>query len=148
MMIWTTAYTDASHMPTSNSTAYAFWAKSEFGRIKEADRCPKWVRDSVSAEAYAVFMAIDRTLRDWPQVGGILVVSDCEAAIRTAWPWSKPPKNKTLDRIRVLIGELEGKICIRTRHVKGHQNNKSVSAWLNNWCDAQARAHARKEKFR
>jgi ribonuclease HI len=150
-MMWVTCYTDASYVFKTKTAAYAFWLKSDKGRVKFSGCCPGWVADSNSAEAYAIYAALKRAVEEWPETDGVLVVSDCDAAIRLCWPWSKDSKSTCLRTVRKLIRSVKSRsgVDIRTRHVKGHQKNSTQSAWLNNWCDEQAgKAAGRKLRSR
>ena len=65
-MMWVTCYTDASYVYKTNTAAYAFWLKSEMGRVKVAERCPDWVGEANVAEAYAIYAGVKKAIETWP----------------------------------------------------------------------------------
>lgn len=128
-----TVYTDASFKPETQWAAWAAWLKCSKGRHKDASICPPEIRTSFQAEYYSILMGIKLAVEKF-EPEGILVVNDCEQAIRSVWPW-----NKVSDQIttwREQIDEIREKgIQIRTKMVKGHAGGKTVQSWLNEWCD-------------
>lgn len=130
---WVTVYTDASFKPETKWAAWAAWLKCSKGRHKEAFICPPEIRSSFQAEYYSIFMGIRLAVEKF-EPEGVLVVNDCEQAIRSVWPWNTPS-----DQIKIWrkqIDEFRNKgLEIRTKMVKGHQGGRTIQSWLNEWCD-------------
>ena len=118
--MWVTAYTDASYRPDTNTGSWAVWIRSVSGRVKESGICPKKVKDSFQAEYFSMLMGVKVALKSWKNIEGILLVNDCQGAIRSIWPWS--PTQKTILWMREELDALrKDGHEIRTKHVKGHQ---------------------------
>jgi ribonuclease HI len=148
--IWITIYTDASFCPNSKKSSWAFWAKSNLGKIKNAGMCPAWVTDNNAAELYAVLMALKNIFGKWSRhtnIKGVYIISDNKTVCRSMWKWSKNNKNKTTLRVQNKIKRLSEKenIWIKTKHIPSHRNsfdketmNSKEGHYLNQVCDKLA----------
>lgn len=134
-----TIYTDASYK--DGLGAGAAWIRSDNGRltIRKRFKSP----DPTHAEGIMIFYAIRYTLETWDDISVVFVNTDSLVFCHYLWDFHKtePTREdlvKGVDMIRDLC-EQHG-VELRIKHVKGHQSpNKSGRAWLNNWCDAEAR---------
>lgn len=139
---WVTAYTDASFRGDTGVASWAVWLRCPEGRFKKADVCPSKVINSFQAEYYSILQGIKLAIEQYnPE--GVLVVNDCDAAIRATWPWSSAPDGvlsfrKEIDCIR------DNGLELRTKFVKGHAGGRTVPSWLNEWCDKACKEARRK----
>jgi ribonuclease HI len=144
--LWCTAYTDASwHQDTGG---WATWLRynddANPKRVVRNGPCPDYVKDSTSAELYAICAAIALCLETWDDLEGIGVRSDCKPAITWAiQALSGKTHHKRAD-IRYMKEKLyklvrEKRIHVVVKWVPAHQNDTSVRTYLNNACDGIAK---------
>lgn len=112
------------------------WLRSGYGRIVLAGQCPEYVEDSMAAETYAVYKAIEIATSNW-RLDGMQVNTDCGAILKSFWPWSPPLKNPVHRKIQkmALRAAAENGIHIRTKHVKAHTRGDDVRSYLNSRVD-------------
>lgn len=142
--MWVTVYTDASYSPNDHKAAAAWWAKCDEGRIKKSIQL-HGIRSSVEAEIMACFHAAKHALESWGQdyIDGLLFKTDCIPAIQVL-RW-RAPRHRKYFKQQERFNELLGPVRRRMQYVPGHQTSDSQQAWLNNWCDREAKI-AREEK--
>lgn len=152
---YVTIYTDASWCKDHGS--WAFWCKSDYGRLTLSGILPTDIEDIFQGEVYAICQGIYKALKNWPNIKGFYINSDNRDAMRfledpyrEARPSGKlysPVSLRLKKSFDKMIFEnpedeimLVKKMDMNFRHVKGHQNSKrGVRYWLNNWCDKEAR---------
>ncbi len=141
--MWVTLYTDASFETRSRAAAWAFWARSELGRVIRSGVCPPYCTNSTHAEAAAILAGIYLALKQWRnEIEGILVRSDAKGALEVFKYGAPEPKDEVLlkfHRKARQILEPQG-VKIRIKWVKGHRSRETgVDAWLNAECDKMAK---------
>jgi len=152
---YVTLYTDASWQTDHGS--WAFWAKSDHGRLTLSGMLPKDITDIFQGEIYAMCQGMHRALKRWPNTKGFYINCDNKDAMRFLEdPYmEKRPSGKAYHEVALRLKKSFDKmvfenpedeifqvkkIDISFRHVKGHKNPKnSIRYWLNNWCDKEAR---------
>lgn len=138
--MWITIYTDASYK--KGKASYAYWIKSNHGRIKRSGVIKGGAKDITYAEMYAIYKAVKHAAKSWTEIEGVLLNCDNVAAGRSLWPWSKPfkhPELRTLQqKIVTFLSDRDYKI--KFKHIKAHAGSKTnVRVWLNEWCDTNAK---------
>jgi ribonuclease HI len=141
--MWVTLYTDASY--NAEGGGWGIWAKSERGRIIESGRCPDTVTEAILAEMWAIVEGVQAIKQKWGEgLTGIHVKTDCQGAVTALKYRAKPCRRDDMRRIQERVRELLAPDTrIMVRWVKGHQENKSTQAWLNNRVDGLSREHRR-----
>jgi ribonuclease HI len=143
--MWVTCYADASWLPQERKGGWAYSLISDRGRYEKYGACPRWVTDNNTAEFSAIIAGIYRAVRRWDNVEGVSVYTDsiCALAYLRFYPNGIP---KTLRRddylaIREKLWKVidDHGIKIKISHVRGHQNAKTVKAYMNNKVDAWSR---------
>jgi ribonuclease HI len=136
--MWVTLYTDASYK--NDKGRWAFWAKSDQGRMVVNGDCPDHIKDSHAAEAYAIYKGLKAILDIHTGVVGVHINSDCLSLKNAFFPWGKASKNMIVSSIQKETKELIKSygIKIRFSHVKAHQLGTDVRTYLNNACDTMA----------
>lgn len=139
-----TIYTDASRIPDTEATAYAFWIRSDTHRITRARICPASVDGVCEAELYAIYQAVGCVLKWHEAVDCYIINSDSKEALYRL----ERHKGKTEVQTRLVKATLGliGESRVILRHVKAHTGRNDVRSWLNRWCDQQAKQIARSIK--
>lgn len=140
--MWVTCYTDAS-FSERHGGGFGVWLRSYLGRVVRSGRCPRYVKSSTDAELSAIYAGVFLALRAWPsRVAGVLVCTDCQAAIDLARPGSALAPRKAARRLQRRLWALldESHVELDLRWVKAHQKpTTSTRAYLNHQCDRLAR---------
>lgn len=140
-----TIYTDASR---NDLCAWAFWARSDAGRIIENGLCPDDIQTVNEAEMFAILYAINAVRQDWPHTNRVLVKADNQHAIRLYEDLNKLSKVETEARMQRAFWELTKDLKrVRVEWVKAHTKKDTMQAYLNKQCDYLAKK-ARKRKER
>lgn len=144
--MWVTCYVDAS-FSRGQGGAWGVWLRSARGRVVRHGLCPDYVRDSTAAELAAVYAGVYLAQRTWPETRGVLVCSDCQAALQWAQPGGPHARRgarRVQEKLHALVSDLD--IAIQCKWVKGHQPARSsTAAYLNHHCDRMA-VRARRQK--
>ena len=141
-----TIYTDMS-LDVNGNAAYAFRAKSEKGLLTGGDMITIDNPTTNKAEYYAIRMAMWAVVNKWNNVTCLFINTDCRNACVAHWKMAELEGFKTTmisrdlkeDVHRVVNWFKQKDIALRFKHVKAHQSNTHDRAWLNNWCDRQAK---------
>lgn len=128
-----TLYTDGSFR--LHIGGWAFWARSEMGRIIRSGKCPEYVVDALGAEFCAVYCGIYRVIQAWPQTSTILVRSDCKGVEDPDRPTLK---HEAARRLHQLTKQTLGARRVIYRWVKGHRGGSVVDAYINRQVDLLA----------
>lgn len=138
-----TAYTDASF---STKGGWAIWLRSGLGRIVRHGDCPDTVTDSFMAEMFAIKMALQVIVKEWPGGEVVLVNTDCLAAIDGLTPGAPNFRNAGLLALQEEIESFvfSNYLTMRFKHVKGHTGRDDIRSWLNRRVDQLSR-EARKQ---
>lgn len=144
-----TCYADASFSKNGGG-AWAVWLRSLEGRVVRRGPCPRYVKDSVSAELAALFAGVHLAVSRWgSRVRGVSLRSDCMGALDYADPAAPLARNKAVRRLQQKLRELTAAhgLEVERRWVKGHQpRDRSTAAYLNGACDRLARKTRRAKK--
>lgn len=138
--MWVTIYTDASHTPSTDIGAWAFWAKSERGRVIKSGVFKNKVIGSTWAEMYCILNALTAVKRAWPDVKGFHIVTDSLFCVQlfNGVETTKLQKKKYSAELE-LFATLTKDIKVKIKHQKGHSGKSTMKAWLNDWCDKAAK---------
>jgi hypothetical protein len=149
---YVTVYTDASWNVDHGS--WAFWVKSDHGRLVLSGVLPKEIENIFQGEVYTICQAVYKALKQWPTTKGFYIRSDNRDAMsflkdkyvekrRSGKPHHEVSLRLKRSFDKMVLDPQDNKKHILElffKHVKGHQNpNRSVQFWLNNWCDKEAR---------
>lgn len=138
-----TINTDASFFHKEKIGAYAFTIVCDNFRIKRSGLL-KSVNSCTDAEIMAIGNAIAFLLNssDTPQSTWLIINTDCRPAI-DAIRQSKGELGCKVHKLWIkLIAKLKSNNN-KFRHVKAHTRNDSARSHVNNWCDKEAKRHAR-----
>lgn len=144
-----TINTDASYSPDHNIAAYAYWIKSDQGKICKADL----FRNTVLTPNEAEFKAIVNSLHElchteWTPINYLHINSDSQNCIDILMGHSIP-RQENMQRLTELslqyLKRLEerrehknGKFLV-CKHVKAHKGITDKRTYVNNWCDVESR---------
>ena len=137
---WVTVHADASYSQQTGQGTWAVWVKTAAGRVVLSGECPDYIKNAHHAELAAIYAGIHLAVANFPHVGGILVRSDCQPALRDVEKIGVPDKNSVITTLREKIAAAAGGRTIRTKWVKGHNGGGTRESWVNNACDRMARA--------
>jgi ribonuclease HI len=140
-----TINSDASHYADYKVGAYAFWISTAKGRIRKAGALKGEVYSSNEAEFKSILNGL-HTLYNAKlgDITDIYINTDSRMVIRVLKENSNSPW--CVDLIKAyneITGKLNANIILR--HVKGHLHTKTPRHWVNDWCDTEAKRHAKAE---
>jgi len=131
---FTTINTDAGVKP--NSSAFAYWIRSEHVVIRGAQPFKRHINDSNKAELAAIVSALLIVAKDEYLRSADVIVVNCDnknalSALRNnkLYGWAGFVLEH-YEKCRKLI-----KAPIYFKHVKGHHNNGKPRNYINAWCD-------------
>lgn len=138
--MWVTLYTDASYSLRAGG-GWAFWARSDRGRLVDHGMCPDFVTDPNMAEMWAIKQGVEGILDAWgPGVQGIHTKTDSQTAISVLKYRARTPRRKAYRRLQDLVRELlDPDTKMKMSWVKSHQKSDDIQAWLNNKVDELSR---------
>ncbi len=142
--MWVTIYTDASYYRERKISTIAYYIKCDRGLIKDGMKLDfKKVRDNNEAEMIAIKKAIQVCLGRWNGIRGIQVNTDSLVA-REVLKY-KAKKSQKYQSVQSSVTDMVSKhsCMLKIKHVYSHQFDNNIRAWLNNWCDANAKRMAR-----
>jgi ribonuclease HI len=127
--------------------AYAFWLRSDDGRLTEYKVCPAEVCDINQAEIYAICQGMFMAMKKWPDTKGFYITSDSRHALRRLEkaPATLTKKGKPVHDVEQRLKKkfdsmvAEYKVELIFRWVRGHGGGHSTPSWLNEWCDSAGR---------
>jgi ribonuclease HI len=131
---WITIYTDAS-----GNGGYAYYIRYSKEPLRIKGNGTSKYRDSNASELNAIVRAVEVALQNWDCIEGFGINSDSQTALELAKKNSPLHRRPDLRRLQLELRKLLGHRHIRCKWVKGHQVSNDVRAYLNNWCDSQAR---------
>lgn len=145
---YVTINTDASHHPKHNVAAFAFWIVSDYGRITQCGPIKeikqKGRHASTEAETKSIINGF-HVLKNsnWTGISKIIVNTDNTNAIAILTNDKFKIKKYSLQwggQLRHAFNQLIPKKCdIEFRHVPAHKNTDTPKAFVNDWCDKQAK---------
>lgn len=134
-----TINTDASYFSDTKSGGWAAWIRFEGQLVTASGELKGKISDSTDAEKRAIANALTITARKGWEVKRVIVNTDSMGAIVA---FRRPRKDdKIINAIRKEVPFLNR---LSMRHVKAHTRAKNKRSWVNEWCDENARLHARK----
>lgn len=143
-----TITTDASFYDKHKVGAYAFWIASDGGKIRKAGVFKGEINSSHEAEFKCIINAVHALVKSNIKPTKIIINTDSMTVIRRVK--SKHQFNignvSLMEKYRDMVKML-GVDTVIFKHVKGHSNGKTPRQWVNNWCDSQAKHHAKKKIF-
>jgi ribonuclease HI len=145
---WLTIYTDAGF--GNGIGTYGIWIRIQPGRRTFEGQLAE-VSNNNEAEMQAVVLGLEFGLKFWAEhylqpPRGITIATDSQHA-RTRFSKAELPFLASSGRpIAYTERAIHAKFFqikpentpIKFKSLKGHGNKKSVSSWLNNWCDKAA----------
>jgi len=147
-MMLVTINTDASFYPIQKIGGFAIWIASDKGRVKHANGFKGEIQSAHDAEFKCIINALHiLKLQKW-DITEIYINTDSQTVIDTVeskgtfknLPQYGKDNYKTYLKIIKELGVKD----ISLRHVKGHLHTKTARHFVNDWCDDQAKAAARK----
>jgi len=137
-----TLFTDASAQ--GEKCGYAYWARSEKGRIKRSGLCPSIIEaDANHGELFAIIVGIRDLRHLWPETDVVIVRTDSRYAIRRI---QKKQGSVHPDLIKSFDSVSKGVKVIPT-WIKGHRPVRSKKTYINNWCDKASRNVWREDRI-
>lgn len=152
-----TVYTDASVSPDGHHS-FAFWAKSDWGTIKQAKICPPEISGIGQAEIYAICQGMHKAIQRWHDaysIKGFYICSDSKHALfRLEKPYKeRNSKNKPIPEVELRLKRAfdkmvsDNQFTMDMRHVPAHTGmTHKVRGYLNDWCDQNAKAAIRQHR--
>ena len=143
-----TINTDASFYPLQKIGGYAIWIASNKGRVKYAAGFKNTLHTQHDAEFKAIINALYLLKKQRWTITEIYINTDSQTVIDTIeneGAFKKMPQygKDNYQAYLSIIKEL-GVKYVSLRHVKGHLHTKTARHFVNQWCDDNARKHARK----
>lgn len=138
-----TLYTDACRKE-DGLMAYAFWARHDDGRIRNAAMCPPDLETICQGEMYAICQGMYKVLKNLPDTKGFYVTSDSMGAINTLKNTYRETTAKGKERrehtkrLKLAFDKMVEKhgLEVDFRHIKAHTGRTAnTRVWLNDWCD-------------
>ena len=141
-----TITTDASFYDGPRVGAYAFWITSNLGRITHADSFRGEINSSDEAEMKCILNALHVLSKQPWVITDVIINTDSKGCIHLITQnkhsrWGNELRIRFNDVVKTL--KLTGTVTFK--HVKGHKHNKTARHWCNDWCDKQAKIHAKKK---
>lgn len=156
-----TIFSDASYCMQTQAAGWAGWAKSQRGQIDHSGPIRHFVGGAAEAEMCAIINAIAIAKKAEVAIAGdtLLIESDsldAMLAFRAKTGTSKTGKKskkarKRYARRQTLVDAFWQHAVgfeVQFKHVKGHQQNTTARAYINNQCDFHSRRHMRAEQAR
>lgn len=145
-----TINTDASWSPKHHVASYAFWIRSNNGKIAKSGMLKGKTYDADFAEYKCILNALHVVFNSgWQYIDKIIVNTDSMNSIHVF------KENKSaIKKYRIggwhnhyrfefyLLKEKHKalKLDIEFRHVKAHVSTEQTRQWVNDWCDKEAKA--------
>lgn len=149
-----TINTDASFSKLYQRGTYAFWIKSNKGKITKSGL----LRNECSRPEIAEFRCIVNAMHklaeaNWADITKVIINTDCMNVIYLIardnkkikrfglFPWGSDTLNKFESMVSSYRKTFLKGVPIELRHVKAHVSTKSDREWVNDWCDKEAKRH-------
>ncbi|MES2395629.1 MAG: RNase H family protein [Bacteroidota bacterium] len=139
-----TINTDASWSPKNKVGTFAFWVVSNQGKIAKAGllkgeiRTPDHAELSCIANAIHCLMVqkwgITKIIINTDSLNSIHILNDDKKLMK--WYGLKDHRFQVIRK--VILQKLNG-VKFECRHIKSHQNTATPRAWVNEWCDQEAK---------
>lgn len=146
---YVTINTDASYHSQFQLGAFAFWIKSDYGKITHCGVLKNKISNSNSkgateAEIQCIINAFYiLKLQKWEGIFKVIVNTDSLNAIRIFQDDKVGIKKYNLKwggLFRDKFNKIKPTKClIEFRHVPAHKNTDTPKAFINDWCDKQAK---------
>lgn len=132
-----TINTDASYY--EGAGGFAFYIVCDLFKIQKGGMFKKSQNSPLVCEAMAIGNAFATLLaqKELPEVGIIVINTDCKLAIKNISSSKKEPYKQ----INAMMGRLRTRCNakISFRHVKAHNGTPDARSWVNDWCDKEAK---------
>jgi ribonuclease HI len=149
-----TINTDASFSAHQNRGTYAFWIRSNEGKISRSGILRGYCKRAEVAEFKCIINALHSLIHsEWKDIERIVINTDClnvihllndhRKAIRRyrLRSWGEP----LVKKFKEIKGESRlSRNAIDIRHVKAHVSTESPRQWVNDWCDTNAKMQMNK----
>lgn len=153
---WVTINSDASFHPVHKVAAFAFWIRHDQGRIMQAGAlkdCPTSLEAEIRSIGNGMYALLGSNYTD---IDYIRVNTDCKFAIEALKGGKRHgASGLTIDKVRGIMDSLnklyKRKLKRRKypfidfRYIPAHGSTETPKAWLNDWCDKQAKLHLWKQ---
>jgi len=149
-----TITTDASYYHDHKIGGYAFWITSNMGRLRYSNAFSVTINSPHDAEFKCIINALHFLKKTGWEVTRLVINTDSQTTIDhiEKIPPIKVRKTKKLpqhaiDNInyyKAIISHLKSPV-VSLRHVKGHTHTNTTRNWVNQWCDDNAKAAAKKK---
>ena len=148
-----TIKTDASFSKLNQRGTYAFWIKSNQGKITRSGLLRNECSRAEIAEFKCLINAMHKLAEsNWTGITRVIVNTDCMNVMHLCERDEKKIKRYGLGWGLGLLKKYESmitsyktgileKATIEFRHVKSHVSTKSDRQWVNDWCDKEAKRH-------
>lgn len=146
-----TIYTDASWKQVGKNvlSSWAMYARCNDEKLEHSEMFKNnSSKNPTHAEARAIFRAIRKATKKWPNIDIIFVNTDSLAICHSMWPDGigrqrmkvVNTKGGTYQIVTAMKKWLdENNYVHRFKHVKAHQGGKDVRSWVNELCDKNAK---------
>ena len=111
-----------------------------------SDRCPSKIKNSQSAELYAVVMAIEHAVNKLDAAGAnsIVIKTDCQGVAQWfGWRWCRSIPRRYGNDLNLLDRAYRAahkhELFLIVTWVRGHQRNNRAGGYLNNQVDTLSR---------
>ena len=144
-----TITTDASFYDSHKAGGYAFWIKSDIATIKVAGAFKGTIETPHDAEFKCIINALHQLKRQNWNITKIFINTDSKSVINAIENKNlKLPEyaKENLKAYKDIIKQF-GKLNVSLRYVKAHHHTRTARHWVNQWCDTNAKAAARKKIF-
>lgn len=145
-----TINTDASFNAKHQIGSYAFWIKSDMGRVQQSGLLRRQVSRPEIAEFRCIINAIHVLgLQNWKDIKKIIINTDCLNVIhllkkdrKNIQKYSLASWGSYLTTVfyEMIRKQKLDKIPIEYRHVQSHVNITDKKTFVNDWCDKAAKA--------
>lgn len=137
---WAVIYADASM--SNDGVGIAYWVLHKDGYFHGVETS-KARGDSFFQEARATMRGVEKAVEEIEDLIGIHLRVDHAGVIRTTESGKEAKVRSDMTWFRSYVNKIKARYVLVAEHVKGHERGDTVSSWLNNWCDAAARAAMR-----
>ncbi len=144
-----TITTDASYYHEHKQGGFAFWISSNKGRLCLAGAFKNDIQSSHDAEFKCIINSLHYLSKHNWEITQIYINTDSQAVIDMVEDRANiiaPHNRENLKQYKSIIKQLNV-THVSLRHVKGHKHTRTARHWVNDWCDKNAKAAAKKKIF-
>ena len=133
--MWVTMYTDASYYDNRKEAGWAYWLKSDKGRI--INKGVEKAECSNVAELIAALKGIEECIRSWPDTKGISINSDNMSVVQGIYPDGPFYKNENIRLLQLKIQKLakDSNIQLKSKYVRAHTGRNDSRSYINRRVD-------------